>query len=235
MALVPGFASGSAPGYHNAPPGYPDTPPGYHNAPPDSPEVSASNLQVARLERSERRGWGKTLAVRTAPGRGILRDMVIYRREKVPGATWFFTVTLADRRSSSLVDHVGEFLSAYRQVSLKRGHRTDALVVMPEHLHAIWTLPAGDSDFASRWAIVKRRFLERLPASARSPWQSRFWEHRIRDEADLARHIDYIHYNPVKHGYAERPADWPWSTFNRYIRMGWVSRDWGAMPEVFGE
>ena len=161
--------------------------------------------------------------------------MVLYRREKIPGGTWFFTVTLNDRRSKALLDHVVCLLRAYREVAHRRRHHTHALVIMPDHLHAIWTLPEGDSDFSSRWAVVKRKFVAQLPNVSASPWQSRFWEHRIRNDVDFARHVDYIHYNPVKHGYVVNPTDWRWSTVHRYVRQGWIPRDWAAIEGSFGE
>ena len=167
--------------------------------------------------------------------------MARYIRSKTPGATYFFTATLLDRQVGWLVDHV-DILRAC----------IDAIVVLPEHLQAIWTLPPADADFALRWMLVKRRFTRQLlcrrlldPASTRprreserSLWQRRFWEHQIRDEEDYARHVDCIHYNPVKHGWVARAADWPHSSFHRFVREGIVPADWGLANEVpgrFGE
>lgn len=113
----------------------------------------------------------------------------------------------------------------------------DAWVVLPDHMHAIWTL--RDSDFSSRWARIKRGFTRRcgLPhVSSRGAdagiWQPRFWEHLVRNENDFARHMDYVHYNPVKHGHVQRVADWPWSTFHRCVRRGIYVPDWGQAEPV---
>ena len=120
-----------------------------------------------------------------------------------------------------------------------------AWVLLPDHLHTIWRLPDADSDFSLRWALIKQRVtricLERLENTNStesrmkrregSIWQRRFWEHTIRDERDLRHHIDYIHYNPVKHGYAAKPADWPYSTFLRFVRSGVYPKDWASTDE----
>ena len=119
----------------------------------------------------------------------------------------------------------------------------DAIVILPDHLHCIWTLPPGDSYFSSRWHEIKARFAARVtrgePLSARRRrkgergiWQRRFWEHVVRDEQDLERCVDYIHWNPVKHGHAQYPLDWPYSSLHRYIERGVYARDWVASPEV---
>ena len=117
------------------------------------------------------------------------------------------------------------------------------MVVLPDHVHAVWTLPSGDSDYSGRWRSIKSGFVRRLQtqglaltANAKGEhavWQRRFWEHQIRDELDLAR-VDYIHINPVKHGWAERVADWRWSTFHRYVRLGMLPIDWAAEPSMEG-
>ena len=118
--------------------------------------------------------------------------------------------------------------------------------MLPDHLHAIWSLPEGDADFATRWSLIKSGFSRGLSASAaRSPsklgkrekgiWQRRYWEHVIRDEADMARHIDYIHFNPVKHGLVSRVCDWPHSSFHRYVAEGVLPADWGGdVGEISG-
>ncbi len=172
-----------------------------------------------------------------------------YRRAAVAGATYFFTVNLADRQSGLLVDHVDVLRATLRRVRQAHPFHIDAMVVLPDHLHAIWTLPAGDSDYSMRWMLVKAGFSRQLPAlEQRSPsraakgergiWQRRFWEHLIRDERDFERHVDYIHFNPVKHGLASRAVDWPHSSIHRYIRLGLAAPDWawdGTGPNVFGE
>jgi len=122
-------------------------------------------------------------------------------------------------------------------------------VVLPDHLHALWTLPPGDADYAIRWSLIKRqvsqssRHLIVQPQSAsRSKrreigfWQRRYWEHFIRDDADFERHVDYVHYNPVKHGLVEQVRDWHYSTFHRYVRLGMCPSDWaGGDAVVTGE
>lgn len=164
--------------------------------------------------------------------------MVLYRRNYVPGGTFFFTVTLRDRHSDLLVQHVDLLRGAFAAVKNRRPFRIDAMVVMPDHLHAIWTLPAGDMDYSSRWRSIKAGFVAALARQGASVernargeafvWQRRFWEHTLRNERDLNHHIDYIHYNPVKHCHVARPADWPHSTIHRFIQNGTIPADWGG-------
>ena len=136
-----------------------------------------------------------------------------YQRAPVAGTTYFFTLALADRRSGLLVSHIEALRLAYRRARDLHPFATVAICVMPDHLHAIWRLPQGDVDFALRWRVLKSGFSRQFAAdSRRSPskirrrekgiWQRRYWEHQIRDADDLQRHVDYIHYNPVKHGHA---------------------------------
>jgi putative transposase len=174
--------------------------------------------------------------------------MVSYRRNFIPGGTFFFTVTVADRRSSVLVDHIGLLRRAFRTTRRERPFAIDAVVVIPDHLHIVMTLPPADADFPGRWRRIKSLFTrhvvadgvacERNPRGEYSLWQRRFWEHTIRDEADLVRHLDYIHYNPVKHGLVPRAGDWPHSSFHRYVKLGVLPSDWGgvaARGPGFGE
>jgi putative transposase len=170
--------------------------------------------------------------------------MVHYRRSRSPGATFFFTVALRDRRADTLVRYVDSLRNAMRHERARRPFTVDAMVVLPDHVHAVWTLPSGDSDYSGRWRSIKSGFVRRLQtqglaltANAKGEhavWQRRFWEYQIRDELDLARHVDYIHINPVKHGWAERVADWRWSTFHRYVRLGMLPIDWAAEPSMEG-
>jgi putative transposase len=131
--------------------------------------------------------------------------------------------------------------NALRAVRSRHPFRLDAIVVLPDHLHAIMTLPPGDADYARRWSLIKRqvsqasrdRTTETQSASRRKRreldfWQRRFWEHAIRDDADYARHVDYLHFNPVKHGLVSRVTDWPYSTFHRFVRLGIYSADWAG-------
>ncbi len=164
--------------------------------------------------------------------------MVRYRRNFVPGGTYFFTVTLADRRSRALVEHIGALRAAFRATRRERPFAIDAIVILPEHLHAVMTLPPGDADFSGRWRRIKGLFTRSLAAAgAAFPgdrtgeyalWQGRFWEHTIRDERDFARHVDYIHINPLKHGLVTRVVDWPYSSFHRYVRQGVLPQDWAG-------
>jgi putative transposase len=161
--------------------------------------------------------------------------MVQYRRNLVPGGTHFFTVTLADRRRALLTERIDALGAAFRQCRARHPFETIAIVVMPEHLHCVWALPAGDADYAARWSLIKRAFTRKQyregPTTASgndAVWQPRFWEHAIRDDADLQRHVDYTHHNPVKHGCANRAADWPHSSFHRYVKLGWLAEDWAA-------
>ena len=174
-----------------------------------------------------------------------------YRRARVAGGTYFFTV-VTDRRRRFLTDDGPRAWLRGAIVATRADHpfAIDAWVLLPDHLHCLWTLPAGDADYSTRWALIKRRFtrsagsaLHRddwLSASKRkhregTVWQRRFYEHVIRDDRDFNAHMDYIHYNPVKHGLAARVADWPYSTFHRLVGKGVYPTDWGAtVPDLNG-
>jgi putative transposase len=162
-----------------------------------------------------------------------------YRRAHIPAGTYFFTITLADRSSDALVRHIEILRRVYRMVQQRRTFATIAICVLPDHLHAIWTLPADDSDFSTRWNLIKAGFSRGLPAQpsrSRSKvirrekgiWQRRYWEHVIRDDADMSRHVDYIHFNPVKHRLVSRVRDWPHSSFHHRIAGGLLPIDWGG-------
>ncbi|MGQ0799169.1 MAG: REP-associated tyrosine transposase [Pseudomarimonas sp.] len=162
-----------------------------------------------------------------------------YRRVWVPGGTYFFTVNLLDRRRSLLVDHIAELRRAFAAVRAERPLEVMAAAVMPDHLHCIWRLPTNDADNAMRWRHIKTLFSQGLPhtedrsasragRSERGIWQRRHWERLLRDERDLQAHTDYIHFNPVKHGYVTRAADWPHSSFHRYVREGVLPADWAG-------
>ena len=169
-----------------------------------------------------------------------------YRRASIAGGTFFFTVTIADRSDDLLVREIGRLRSIYRSVLARAPFETIAICVLPDHLHAIWSLPEGDADFAGRWSLIKSGFSRGLRVagfrSARQMakrekglWQRRYWEHAIRDETDLVRHIDYIHFNPVKHGHVARVRDWPHSSFHKYVARGDLPEDWGGdMREIAG-
>ncbi len=163
--------------------------------------------------------------------------MVTYRRNRLPGGSYFFTVTLLDRSSHLLIEHIDDLREAFRSVRLDRPFAIDAMVVLPDHLHCIWRLPPGDMDYSLRWREIKARFSRQVPAGEsrtqgrvqqkeRGIWQRRFWEHTLRDDRDREKHVDYIHYNPVKHGYVSCAADWPYSSFHRFVRLGVYPPDW---------
>ncbi|WP_071886692.1 REP-associated tyrosine transposase [[Enterobacter] lignolyticus] len=149
-----------------------------------------------------------------------------YRRYYINGGTWFFTVNLKNRQSDLLVSQIAELRAAMRSVKKLKPFYINACVVLPEHLHCIWTLPELDCDFSSRWREIKKRLTKSL--ACRTIWQPRFWEHAIRNEDDYRRHVDYIYINPVKHGWVSRVQDWPFSTFHRDVRDGLYSVDWGG-------
>jgi putative transposase len=175
--------------------------------------------------------------------------MVRYRRNFVPGGTFFFTVTLADRTSSALVDNVTVLRTAFRIARQERPFTIDVIVILPDHLHTIWTLPPDDRDFSGRWKRIKAYFTHRLVAAGvpverrrngeYALWQRRFWEHTIRNEIDFERHVDYVHFNPVRHGLVGRVREWPWSSFHAYVRRGLLPADWagdlGESTRHFGE
>ncbi len=165
-----------------------------------------------------------------------------YRRADVAGGTYFFTVNLAERKRDLLVDYIDDLRSVMKKVKATHPFHIDAMVVLPDHLHAMWTLPRCDADYPMRWALIKAGFSRRLPKDERRNrsritkgergiWQRRYWEHLIQDEQDFARHADYIHYNPVRHGYVQRVVDWPYSTFHREVGRGIYTADWGDGPE----
>ena len=170
-----------------------------------------------------------------------------YIRATVPGGTFFFTVALLERHRRLLVENIDILRTAFRTVHRTRPFTIDAIVILPDHLHCIWTLPATDADFSTRWRLIKTAFARHIPTGERLSnrrqhtgergiWQRRFWEHAIRDDTDLARHVDYIHFNPVKHGHVGQAADWPYSSFHRYVRNGMQPPDWtadGAVGELY--
>jgi putative transposase len=166
------------------------------------------------------------------------KAMPNYRRAFIPGGTWFFTVNLLQRHHNDLLIRKIDLLrETVRRVRERHPFQIDAWVVLPEHLHCVWTLPSGDSDFSMRWRLIKSGFSRALPkteirtdvrkaAGERGIWQRHYWEHLIRDEADYQRHVDYVHVNPLKHGYVKRVKEWPYSTFHRYVAKGVYTLDW---------
>jgi len=165
-----------------------------------------------------------------------------YRRSRAAGGIFFFTLNLNDRSATLLVDHIGSLKQAVREVKVRHPFDILAMVVLPDHLHALWRLPDDDGDYPLRWSLIKAGFSRQLPPletvnlsrrlkRERGVWQRRYWEHRIRDEQDLQRHFDYIHFNPVKHGHAPRAVEWPHSSIHRYVRAGVLPVDWAGQRD----
>jgi REP-associated tyrosine transposase len=169
-----------------------------------------------------------------------------FRRAFIPGGCWFFTVNLFERRNTLLVDRVDALRVAVEKTRARYPFVIDAVVVLPDHIHAVWTLPPGDADFSVRWRLTKSHFVRPLPKheplsdvrrarGERGIWQRRFWEHLIRDEADYARHVEYCYINPVKHGWVTKVGDWPHSSFHRDVRAAIVPADWAGKTDAIGE
>jgi putative transposase len=161
---------------------------------------------------------------------------------------FFFTVVTYDRKRILCSDENPGFLKeAFKCIKERHPFRIDAIVILPDHLHCFWTLPEGDSDFSKRWMLIKKQFTRtcvypdrntpsasRLHKREQTVWQRRFWEHQIRDDRDYRSHVEYIHYNPVKHGLVKAPIEWPYTSFHRVVRAGVYHNDWGsAAPVVF--
>ncbi|AWY01075.1 transposase [Marinomonas primoryensis] len=155
-----------------------------------------------------------------------------YIRSKRFGGTFFFTVTLKNRQSSLLVDHVDLLRESVRYVKSRRPFVIVAWVILPDHIHAIWRLPEGDNDFSRRWQLIKMLFTKKLKERTHrkmSVWQDRFWEHEIRSDEDLRVHIHYCYLNPVKHGYVLSTRDWPYSSFHRDVTLGLFDIHWNGL------
>ena len=169
-----------------------------------------------------------------------------YRRVKITGGTYFFTLNLAERKKTLLIDHIDILRHIVNKVKQRHPFKRDAMVILPDHLHAMITLPNGDNDYATRWMLIKQGFSRQIPKtekinksrktrSERGIWQRRYWEHLIRDEYDYEKHVDYIHYNPVKHGYVKQAVEWKYSTIHRYINEGILHPCWGYTGEDSNE
>ena len=173
--------------------------------------------------------------------------MVQYRRSRATGGTCFFTVNLRDRRSAFLVEHIDSLRDILRSVHEELPLTIDAMAVLPDHWHSVWTLPQGDAGYARRIRPIKARFTSCLVRDGVNIakdergeyqlWQKRFWEHTIRDDRDLESHVNYVHFNPVKHGHGMRAIDWPHSTIHRYVAHGLLPANWADVPAAgnFGE
>jgi putative transposase len=168
--------------------------------------------------------------------------MAKYYRNYVPGGTYFFTVVTYHRRAILTSDQSRATLrSAFRSVKRRWPFTVEAIVLLPEHLHAVWTLPPDDADYSLRWQKIKECFtaayvktvasggVRRGDRGERNVWQPRFWEHTCREGEDLKRCVDYVHYNPLKHGLVTSVRDWRWSSFHRYLRLGEYAYDWGSV------
>jgi len=166
-----------------------------------------------------------------------------YRRFRIPGGCYFFTVNLLDRKSSLLAERVDLLRKSVRIVKQRYPFHIDAWVVLPEHMHCIWTLPPNDDNFSGRWREIKKAFSRALPnnetrstvrvrRNERGIWQRRFWEHAIRDERDYAAHMDYVHFNPVKHGWVKQASDWPYSSFHQWVRKKVYPQDWAGEGDM---
>ena len=154
-----------------------------------------------------------------------------YRRSQAKGATFFFTV-VTDRRKEvfSSIGNIALIKQTFSHVNEKYPFQTEAFVILPDHIHCIWTLPEDTNDFSTRWRLVKSYFTKECRTKEKI-WQNRFWEHQIRDDGDFTRHIEYIHYNPVKHGYVVSPNEWEHSSFHYFVERGIYQPDWGAKVE----
>jgi putative transposase len=170
-----------------------------------------------------------------------------YRRARDAGACYFFTLVTHKRQPVLTQPRLREALRlAIEQVRQGHPFSIHGWVLLPDHLHCLWQLPEGDADFAVRWSKIKRLTSQAVPALSASIglsrslrresglWQRRFWEHRIRDERDYRQHLDYLHWNPVRHGLVARVGDWPWSSYHRLVREGVYPADWGGAGEVQG-
>lgn len=166
-----------------------------------------------------------------------------YIRDNTKGGCYFLTFALADRRSQLLITHIDHFRKAYAATLKRHPFHLDAMVVLPDHVHIMITLPADSSNYSVIVASIKSHFSRQIkPTEAisvsrqkkreRGIWQRRFWEHRIRDDIDYQRHLDYIHFNPVKHGYVAHPQDWPYSTLHKLTAKGVYPPDWGQDVNV---
>jgi putative transposase len=171
-----------------------------------------------------------------------------YRRAREPGGTYFFTVVTFDRLPILTSPQNREILRfAWKDVQTRHPFETVAVCLLPDHLHAIWRLPVGDSDYPMRWKEIKRIFTReyirhggedgtrnesRQKQGEAAIWQRRYWEHTFYDENDLNTHIDYVHYNPLKHGLVKQVSDWQWSTFHQYEKKGVYPANWGGEADV---
>jgi len=171
---------------------------------------------------------------------------VQYRRNFQPGGTYFFTLVTADRHHLfANPDAIALLQTVVREVKTERPFRSEAWVILPDHLHMIWTLPPRDADYSGRWSKIKSQFTRRWLASGgaerevsigkqrdrrRGVWQPKFYEHTIDSDDEFIEHVEYVHYNPIKHGYVTRPIDWLHSSFHAYVKRGVYPPTWACGP-----
>ncbi|WP_428357793.1 REP-associated tyrosine transposase [Methyloprofundus sp.] len=172
-----------------------------------------------------------------------------YRRNYVQGGAYFFTVVTEKRINILNNDKARECLrSAFQHCMKEYPFKIDAMVMLPNHIHAIWTLPDDDFDYSKRWGIIKKQFTQLWLAQGgfeigiskskqryrrRGVWQRRFWEHTLRNQDDYNRHFDYLHYNPIKHGVVRHLSDYPYSSFHRCVEQGIYQENWGSKYEAY--
>ena len=155
-----------------------------------------------------------------------------YKRVYQPGGYYFFTLVTAQRQAVFRQErHVALLRKIWRDVAIEHPFETIGCCVLPDHIHAVWRLPPDDCDYSGRWQRIKGRFSRQFRSG--SVWQKGYWEHALRSDVEVSNHLDYLHFNPVKHGYVERVVDWPWSSFHRYVRAGLLPLEWGSLePSV---
>ena len=170
--------------------------------------------------------------------------MTNYRRTIIEGATYFFTVNCLERHGNHLLtDNIDILRQTFRNIKTNHPFKIEAIVILPEHLHTIWTLPLGDADYKTRWTLIKagfsrkilsgeRQSTSRIKRGERGIWQRRYWEHLIRDNRDFEQHVDYIHWNPVKHGWVNQVKNWSYSSFHNYVGRGIYSLNWAGVPNI---
>jgi len=168
--------------------------------------------------------------------------MRYYRRVFLPGATYFFTLNLQNRKSDLLIKRIEDLRFAFKRVQQNHPFYINAIVILPDHCHFIITLPGDDAKYPQRIGLIKSTFSRqigqyeiisssRANKRERGIWQRRYWEHVIQNETDYEHHVNYIHYNPVKHGYVKKPSDWQYSSIHRYIANNVLEDDWGYVDD----
>jgi putative transposase len=187
------------------------------------------NKPVGRFKQS---GTDKSLTKKHKSKEGFYMQ---YRRSRVPGGTYFFTVVTQQRKPVLLQPVVHQRLrSAVATIKSRHPFKIRGWCLLPDHMHFIWTLPPADHNFAMRWRLIKH-YVSAGTAIPAGLWQKRYWEHQINSETDFEKHLDYLHYNPVKHGLVERVLDWPHSSFHHYAQEGIYPLNWGCADHADGE